>query len=72
MMVNELMWKHWRCPHCSNKLDELEKDKKQLLEALRNLHDEQNGPPLLKYEKDWRAAMDRAKWLLKELEGGGE
>lgn len=42
----------------------------ELLEVLRELHDEQNGPPLLgRHEKSWRDVMTRVKKLLNELGG---
>lgn len=47
------------CPVC------LERAKLSVvLAALRNLHDMQNGPPLVSWEKDWRAAMDEATNVL--------
>ena len=36
------------------------------INALRNLHDEQNGPPLFRREKQWQAAYDEAGDILKE------
>ncbi len=36
------------------------------INALRNLHDEQNGPPLLRREKQWQAACDAAGDILEE------
>lgn len=36
----------------------------RLRDALQELYDEQNGPPLLRDEKEWRAAMDKAEKLL--------
>ncbi len=44
--------------------DELDK----ALKALRNLHDVQNGPPLLRHEKTWQAAYDEAGYVLEEME----
>ena len=38
------------------------------INVLRNLHDEQNGPPLFRREKQWQAAMDKAEEVLKESE----
>ncbi len=38
------------------------------LKALRNLHDVQNGPPLLRHEKTWQAAYDEAGNVLEEME----
>lgn len=37
----------------------------KLKEALRCLYDEQNGPPLIRYQKHWRAAMKLAGEVLK-------
>ncbi|KKK46829.1 hypothetical protein LCGC14_3161310, partial [marine sediment metagenome] len=54
-------------------IDMNEKESKQLqakldkaINALRDLHDEQNGPPLLRREKQWQAAYDEAGDILKE------
>lgn len=47
---------------------ELLADKARLVVALRELHDLQNGPPLFKYEAEWRAAMLLTKRLLDEYE----
>ena len=46
-------------------LEELSLDLLEALDTLRELHDHQNGPPLVKYEKRWQAAMDRAIAILK-------
>lgn len=43
-------------------LDESEND--QAIEALQALHDVQNGPPLVKCEKDWNEAMKLAQEVL--------
>ena len=39
---------------------------RRLEDALRILHDEQNGPPLLRRKKFWQAAMGKAAALLEE------
>ena len=39
---------------------------RRLEDALRVLHDEQNGPPLLRRKKSWQAAMGKAAALLEE------
>ncbi len=36
------------------------------INALHNLYDEQNGPPLLRREKQWQEAYDEAGDILKE------
>lgn len=36
------------------------------LDALRQLYDVQNGPPLIKYEKDWTEAMELTKTILQK------
>lgn len=36
------------------------------VQALSDLCDVQNGPPLAKYEKDWKDVMERAKKLINE------
>ena len=40
----------------------------KVLNALRNLHDVQNGPPLLRHQKQWQAAYDEAGDVLEEME----
>lgn len=35
-------------------------------EALQSLYDEQNGPPLIRYEKHWNAAMMKAEAALRQ------
>ena len=37
-----------------------EKEIKKLTDALRSLYDQQNGPPLIRDEKHWQEAMDKA------------
>lgn len=46
------------------RIAELEADRERTLEVLSNLYDEQNGPPLIKHEKSWQAAMDAASAIL--------
>ena len=41
-----------------------------LADILRQLYDLQNGPPLPKYEDDWRLAMARAAAALRFVEDG--
>jgi len=41
----------------------------ELLQALRDLHDEQNGPPLIRRQASWEAAMAKAQELLTRLNG---
>ena len=43
---------------------ELESELAAYKDALQELCDEQNGPPLLRREKQWQAAMDKADGLL--------
>jgi hypothetical protein len=40
----------------------------RLANALRHLHDDQNGCPLPKYEKSWNRAMAKSIALLHEIE----
>ena len=40
-------------------------ENERLKEALQSLYDEQNGPPLIRYQKSWEAAMDKAEQALK-------
>ena len=55
-----------------DKLFRLIGENERLLVALRNLYDEQNGPPLILHRKTWQAAYDNAAALLKELEPESE
>ena len=41
-----------------------ESEDREAIEALQALHDVQNGPPLIKYEKDWNEAMELAQKVL--------
>ena len=49
----------------SRKAGKLEAENERLKEALQSLYDEQNGPPLIRYQKSWEAAMDKAEQALK-------
>jgi hypothetical protein len=40
----------------------------ELVEALQDLYDEQNGPPLIRHEAKWHAAMDSARAALASVE----
>lgn len=40
----------------------------ELTEALRELHDVQNGPPTARYEAEWKEAMRKAGEALKKHE----
>jgi hypothetical protein len=64
MLANES-----RCIHCGEWKDKPAPDVQELVEALRDLLDEQNGPPLLRYEKQWQAAVDAARAALAKWEG---
>ena len=39
-----------------------------LLEALQALYDEQNGPPLIRHQAAWEAAMEKARAAIKAVE----
>ena len=41
----------------------------QMLEALRDLHDCQNGPPLSRHKEEWEEAMEKTRGLLSMLDG---
>lgn len=41
----------------------------ELLSALEDLYDEQNGPPLFKYEKSWKASMEQASAAIDKARG---
>jgi hypothetical protein len=43
----------------------------KLMEALNDLMDVQNGPPLYTYTDAWNAAMAKARAAIAEAEGGG-
>ena len=45
-------------------IEALETQNKELREALQALHDEQNGPPLIRLGKGWGKAMAEAERLL--------
>lgn len=49
-------------------LEEAREREARLVDALRSLHDVQNGPPLLKYQWDWEEAMRLAQEALAESE----
>jgi hypothetical protein len=54
--------------------NEIERLRSELIEArrvLQDLRDEQNGPPLLRREKEWQAAMDAAESVLSAGRGEG-
>lgn len=44
----------------NDKIIELRADNARLREALQELYDYQNGPPLIKWEDEWNAAMKKA------------
>ena len=46
--------------HIAKKDEEI----RELVEALQCLYDEQNGAPLIKHQKDWEEAMDKAESAL--------
>ncbi len=48
----------------------LEHINKRLCQALRNLYDEQNGPPLLRWQDRWEKAMAEAAEMLRECDKG--
>lgn len=50
------------------KIVRLEDEETELAGALRDLHDTQNGPPLIRDAKCWRAAMDRSIAVLRIVE----
>ncbi|KKL80982.1 hypothetical protein LCGC14_1999280 [marine sediment metagenome] len=56
------------CKNVARQWRKLQADLDKALKALRNLHDVQNGPPLLRHEKTWQAAYDEAGNVLEEME----
>ena len=49
---------------------ELKAQRDALLEALQALYDEQNGPPLIRHQAAWEAAMEKARAAIKAVEDG--
>lgn len=47
-----------------NPFDKLRAERDAAIEALQELYDYQNGPPLLKYEIEWNQAMLKARIAL--------
>ena len=47
---------------------ELKAQRDALLEALQALYDEQNGPPLIRHQAAWEAAMEKARAAIKAVE----
>jgi hypothetical protein len=45
--------------------DDLRKGIAELTDALRTLLDEQNGPPLMRRQRQWKMACDEARRVLK-------
>ncbi len=60
---NYLLW----CKTCWEKVV---MDNKRLRDGLQALYDEQNGPPLLRDEESWNAAMKQAEDVVKETSDG--
>ena len=52
-------------------LAQLEKEKAELLDALSDLLDEQNGPPIWSRANEWQAICDRASTAIKNAEKKG-
>jgi chromosome segregation ATPase len=52
--------------HLADNLKEARGEVERLKEALQSLYDEQNGPPLIRYEKHWNAAMMKAEAALRQ------
>ena len=50
------------------KLAAVEAQRDALLEALQALYDEQNGPPLIRHQAAWEAAMQKARAAIKKAE----
>lgn len=43
-----------------------------LLEALQDLYDEQEGPPLIRRHRQWQAAIDKARAAISKAEGSND
>ena len=54
------------------KIAAVEAQRDALLEALQALYDEQNGPPLLRHQSAWEAAIEKARAAIKAVEGEKE
>lgn len=54
------------CPKCNAQLSDRYKEIERLKDALQSLYDEQNGPPLIRDQKSWQEAMDKACACLEE------
>lgn len=54
-----------------HRLEAAERNNERLLYALRDILDEQNGPPLINREEQWQKAHDEGYALLRELEYRG-
>lgn len=52
------------------RLAAVEAQRDALLEALQALYDEQNGPPLIRHQAAWEAAMEKARAAIKAVEEG--
>ena len=54
----------------TKRTNELLAQRDALLEALQALYDEQNGPPLIRHQAAWEAAMEKARAAIKAVEEG--
>ena len=73
-VTEEQFERHWdaitptkRSAHIRTRLD-LADEAAEAVAALRELHDLQNGPPLIRDEARWREAMVKAEAVLRKLE----
>ena len=51
------------------KIAAVEAQRDALLEALQALYDEQQGPPLIRHQAAWEAAMEKARAAIAKAEG---
>lgn len=65
----EEQWESYR-KKLEDRIEKLEAVLKKAKEALQFLYDEQNGAPLLIYEKEWKEAMAQTEQVLNEIKEG--
>ena len=59
----------WGNTQLTEALLKAEAQRDALLEALQALYDEQQGPPLIRHQAAWEAAMQQARAAIKAVEG---
>lgn len=59
---------HGAIPTLIAEVERLRADNARLCDALRGIYDEQNGPPLIRRQAQWEAAMTKTRACLEEYE----